>query len=140
MSNEWIRCDERLPKVNEKIFVGNKQEGCEVTEYGQNFLSSHYFASLHRNGYIWLYPMNGITHWRPIPEKRPDFSKLNNGDLIVVENNICGYVISISKDLDTVTIGYIKSNDYMKHSFHCEYFENKKITRINIEEQTFEEI
>lgn len=76
--NEWISCDERLPKVNEKILVGNKQEGCHVTDIGENVFSSYYDCNLYRHGYIWLVPMNGITHWRRIPEKQPDFSKINN--------------------------------------------------------------
>ena len=73
-------------------------------------------------------------------EKRPDFCKLREGDLLIIdyksEKQHLGYFYKFHcREAFEVH----STNDY-EWSFNVETSEVKKITRINLETQTFEEI
>ena len=85
---------------------------------------------------------SGTTHWRPIPEKRPDFSKIKKGGLVFIEcfvigDSKIGFIKKIgNKYIDTICL----KRDDARRIYKTKINQIKKITRINVEERTFEEI
>ncbi len=97
-----------------------------------------------------IYRIPEIEGWRPIKERKPDFGKLKKGDLIYLktkEDEYSGFFlkISICNYSDVGEVKYI--NVKPAAIYTCLGSEQpielsfiKKITRINIEDKTFEEI
>ena|ERR1700720_2753441 len=144
IDNSWISIHERLPEILKKAMVKTERPYSILSGYlkvkTDNCCSERvYFEFEDINGNI----MNKITHWRYIEERKPDFSKLNEGDFIHIEyykfKDIIfkefGYLYKIVPD----NALYITS---LEGSLGLQIIlENiKKITRIDIEKQTFEEI
>ena len=136
--NDWISIEDSLPGLNRKVEIkmkdGNKYNSKIQTD---NTYLGIIFSRLDRDGTCYA---QNITHWRPIIEKRPDFSRLNERDLISVQSHsfheYTGYLVHVYDE-------FIRLNQ----EFHLIGFEVdikikniKKITRINLEEKTFEEI
>jgi hypothetical protein len=135
--NEWISIKEQLPPPEKKCLVGSENYGV-MSELGEDVLCSLYNYRSQTHYFEWGVNRIGITHWKKLKEKRPDFSKLKEGDLIVIipkhhNKYFAGYIISLDDDSVQITIG---NKDYQ--GFHESFI--KKITRINLEEKTFEDI
>jgi predicted mannosyl-3-phosphoglycerate phosphatase (HAD superfamily) len=134
--NEWISVDKALPEIGKDVLIitSSSKEYCEATLKQEKFFGTNVF--LFRNGGFVYAP----THWRPIPEKRPDFSRLKIGDAILInlpDTKIC-FLHEIDEE-NILTCSYLE--DYKSYStFWHPKKRIKKITRINIQEQTFEEI
>jgi len=75
------------------------------------------------------------THCRQIQEKRPDFGKLNEFDLIVIDNDMVAYFKTLEDK--NIYCSFVKIPNIV---FPTAINSIKKITRINLEKQTFEEI
>ena len=121
--SEWIRVEDRLPGIDTIVEL-------KFNEYGREYQYSSKLSS--------LVTLSHMTHWRPIPEKRPDFSRLRKGDIVVIEYS------THKKDVDGLYPIKIHSmNDiviYSETSGNYLFEGIKKITRINLENETFEEI
>lgn len=137
--NEWISVKESMPGLEKKVeikFIDNEKENATLKEHigGIGFFDDSHYSLL-------PFRLKQITHWRPIPEKRPDFSKLRNGDLIVIEyserrESYTFFVSGFDKShLNGMLGDHLSGGEY---NFYVE--DIKKITRINIENHTFEEI
>lgn len=134
--DEWIKVIERLPNINEEVEVYNVHNTIQK-------------AKLMKAGfnYCWVPTVWYVEMWRHIQEKKPDFSKLNRGDLLLVHypvedldegRAISGHLVAQDKDILWLSSCY---SNYVTYSGHANRKINiKKIIRINIENQTFEEI
>lgn len=139
--NEWISTRDAMPGI-----------GCVVKiMYQGDELTSEFYYSNSKNKLVFYYndhvhidPEN-VSQWKKIPEKRPDFSKLKEGDLVILSTKksdsfIVGYIVEKTIDYDSFAINPCNKVHY---SGSCYTFRNNaitKITRINLEKQTFEEI
>lgn len=175
----WISIIDKLPKIDQEVEVRyhNKITNDYVIEksiFSNNCKNNYYFA--------WV-GISNIEDWRPIQEKRhdystsdftevkcikcnenygivygyltnqvkgfldslcvecrikrPDFGKLNRGDIVIIQ-----YRHGTSSD-DFYPITFESMNDnsiFTRNSGNHVKKHIKKITRINIEEKTFEEI
>ena len=132
--NEWISIFDSLPNIGEEV------EEMSVTDCVKSSprkvklkVLSDYIVWDTGYGYS-----SGTTHWRPIKEKRPDFSKLRDGDIIVLE------YITHKKDVNRIYPIKVHSMNerviFSETSGNFLFTGIKKITRINLEEQKFEEI
>lgn len=144
MSDEgWISVFDRLPKIGEEVeMVYCIKDPKKITP--NDIYINHIWADDYST-YQWhLYKEKGkiATHWRPLKEKRPDFGKLREGDIIyfcVEEIIICGMITFINEELLEIS-PIIKGYHYGGNVYDYMLNKIKKITRINIEKQTFEEI
>jgi hypothetical protein len=153
----WISVKDSLPKIGEDVEVTTGD--IEVTTCGFPVVAKllpeeKQWGFFKRTVYGFFKGKEEIcvSHWRPIPEKRPDFSKLKKrpdfsklkiGDLIYIEmNNLfinynkCGYVKSVD-NYSLITASY---QDLTEAKLSTQISRIKKITRINLENKTFEEI
>lgn len=137
--NEWVSVLDELPKIGKDILIKS------LTRWNGEYtaqLNKESFCGtevlIFRNG-PWAYMP---THWKYPVEKRPDFSKLRKGDLVILEldydrDSKVGYVMYLGHDaLSTTRYKFMEGCSAIENA----YFEIKKITRINLEEKTFEEI
>lgn len=126
--NEWINVEDRLPGINTVVELKAKT----LEKDGFDF---QYSAALSE-----LKTIHHIKCWRHIQEKRPNFSKLRKDDFIQIEREckkwkmFGGFVYGFDSN-GNLLIGTAKGS--WSRSTSLEYI--KKITRINLEEQTFEE-
>jgi hypothetical protein len=148
---EWRNIRQELPKINQLVDVKFNHQWLHDTfiEKAKFSVSNEGFIGF-LNSKGLLYDIDRISGWRPIPEKRPDFSKLKEGDLIYIDLNYANieYIQNahffLRMDEDEIrTLVFHKSC----HGKGCSLCHSgigisgiKKITRINIEEKTFEEI
>jgi len=131
----WINCEEQLPKPGILVDILSFEFGFSKREAKLRILSDH-IAWDTGNGYAC-----NIKKWRPIPEKIPDFSKLNNGDFILIEYHDRKEIYPVF--LEKFSSGYLKAKTASQSDFFIVDFAVdciKKITRINLKEKTFEEI
>jgi hypothetical protein len=132
--NGWISVCESLPKTDSVVdimVVGTSEE------FTANFKNEKLCGAdvfLFRKNYR----VYDVVRWRYPIEKRPDFSKLMDGDFIIIEypirndGNDGKYFVRFSSSNENV-IFTKSSGNYLIEGI-------KKITRINIEKQIFEEI
>ena len=144
---EWVKFGDELPKLGKTIevlkdngeLIGNIQGKICYNGSGIDFKSLDFIResiNIHR-----------LSGWRYQSEKRPDFSKLQDGDLLVIEeeNIRVGYFrkIEIEEEDDNDKSLYIdlsQCKDVDDGGAFIPLYKIKKITRINLEEKTFEEI
>lgn len=142
--SEWISVYDQLPKIDKRYIVGNeKNADGDIKTIGEDVFHCVTFHPFRPCVYCWMINHTGVTHYKEIAEKRPDFSKLKNGDFIHVEWQYENRVLvrmSIGKfdEIDSCGFFIIKSSDCCR--FHIKINDIKKITRINLEEKIFEEI
>jgi len=145
-TNEWVSVEYSMPAVGKKVeikfnFGFNKEE----------IKSGIFGYSSTRDSFIFYDPTNNdyfnikyITHWRYRQEKHPDFCRLNFRDYIVIDFSLnkitfekySGWFSEIKEDFL-----YLSGRDSLfidVYAVDLKYI--KKITRINLEEKTFEEI
>ncbi len=138
--NEWISVEDSLPGAQKIVEL--KFKNAHIYEGKISFDNAGHIAFKDERGIEYYF--ENLTHWREIPEKRPDFSKLNEGDLINIEEvggeNICAYFIKICSNShkEFIDLTIRKKSDSTWTTICVEFI--KKITRINIAEKTFEEI
>jgi len=121
--NEWVNADDMLPGLNQVADL-------------------RYSDGVHVQGCLKHFTINGLIKWRYTTPKRPDFSKLKKGDLIFVSTKCKAYeqVGFYCHPYDqTIRLTEFKDLDSMVYQ-HIEVKDITKITRINLEEKTFEEI
>jgi hypothetical protein len=135
----WIRVFDSMPPLNREVEVKLQDKTIKrITMRNHAFMD--YFISVpdpHVN--------STILWWRHIKEKRkPDFGKLREGDLIIVEwkneKNEKGKFVGFFDSLgdDSIYINPDIGEDF--RSIDCAIDYIKKITRIDPVKQTFEEI
>jgi len=131
--NEWVSINDRLPRIGEEVSIVHKIINPE--SIGAFDIYKNYLMAYDDSTYQWHHNfLKGIvTYWRPIQEKRPDFSKLNSGDLIQFELDNGEKVLGLLEKFKGSELILETSYGYGLDSI-------KKITRINLEEQKFEEI
>lgn len=137
---EWISVFNRMPGINMQVEILFK-DGKE-RKAGFDW-SSHLKQFVFSDSSDLVYCSENITHWRPIPEKRPDFSKLKEGDFIILETEddtiYRAIFLGNHKDWEyPVEIIYSDRIGYTRRTIKLEII--KKVTRINTETKTFEEI
>lgn len=141
----WISVHNSMPALNRLVEIKDMDDGQKFAEFKVSRFK------LSREDFNILYflvdedtltDFSRVTHWRYPVEKKPDFGKLNNGDIVILKltndkySTKIGYVYSISEMGICITNYKNIGNGNITH-----FFENiKKITRINLEKQTFEEI
>jgi len=135
--NEWVSINDRLPRIGEEVSIVHKIINPE--SIGAFDIYKNYLMAYDDSTYQWHHNfLKGIvTYWRPIQEKRPDFSKLREGDLLRVfwdSNKSFGKF----DEIDSFDFMIIDQSSCCK--LHIKINDIKKITRINLEEQKFEEI
>ena len=149
MSDNWISIEDNLPKIGHIIEIKTEKPlsimNATFTIINWCSENSNYHVN-HKHTDVFVFKgligdyINNVTHWRPIQEKRPDFGKLKNGDLVIIENvdgfKQAGFFVKIFYS-DQFQMSY-KSDQ--SNYFYVKFEKCKKITRINIEKQTFEEI
>ncbi|MGN6347061.1 MAG: hypothetical protein ACTHME_05100 [Candidatus Nitrosocosmicus sp.] len=140
----WIDILKEIPEFDKdvelKVWYDNFSRW--LTIIGQlKFRNSQY--GFYKNGELIL----NVTNWRKIPEKRPDFSNLKFRDFLMID-------VCIHKDLDIqiekfsgffvdIKDGYLYiclRGCYFNDMIAINLSQIKKITRINVENKTFEEI
>ncbi len=132
--NEWVKIEDSLPKIGVNVQL-------KFTDMTESTGTLEYFK--YKNGLSFgCWNLSSITHWRYPTEKPLDFSKLKRGDLIIIENvdksnDVCAYFKELIDSKIFVDPYRELDSD---HSFHRYKQTTKKITRINLEEQKFEEI
>lgn len=133
----WISVKNKLPEINKTVEVIEEDAfSCRIVKARlmNNEIGNFSFYNFHEK-------INHPLKWRPNPEKRPDFSKIKQGDLILVDPKntpvlVVGYLNNIYDKflyLNMTSILSSKNYEILKE-------EIKKITRINLESKTFEEI
>ena len=148
MSDEWISNDSiPIPGIEVEVKVQLHGEGFFITE-------SSIIKDI--NFYCWNdknLKKGKVTHWRPLQKKKPDFWKLNEGDFLILELIKNNEIEVFPCFFDKIDHNFYSS----KCSPHDFYFyrskgygvgssksfgigQIQKITRINLEKQTFEEI
>jgi len=142
MSNDdWIKLEDAIPKLNQEVEVkfydGDIEKAKLITDY--NYFCTKSYLCL-ENPDKGIVNLRKVIGWRPIPEKRPDFRKLKEGDFIVfifeeTGTEGCGYYDNY--DSKIFHVSRLK-NGYSKDAFEKSMI--KKIIRINMEEHKFEEI
>ncbi len=146
MSDEWISIEKNMPPINKKVEVltygDYKHEACLI------YISDGFCLSKFEFKVGSASRATNITHWRHIQEKRPNFSKLREGDLIEIlikdkyisarEPEVFLYHFS-EINIDNIILFPVSYSHY-KEYFNFPVCRIKKITRISIEKQTFEEI
>lgn len=138
IANEgWIRVSYELPRLNVGVEV--KFRNNEVSTGKLIHSSNHFFWSVDCPHTL------EVEAWRTIPEKCPDFRKLRDGDFIRIEYKntdffMVGYIVADTRDDDSFSIHPANKEKYSERCFTQFKEKIKKITRINIEEKTFEEI
>jgi hypothetical protein len=132
----WISVDDALPKIRKKVETAKLIDGV-ISQICENCLDihTHCCSNYILFCYKWIIPYYNPTHWREIREKRPDFSKLNSKDLIIINDICAGYFNLIGDEEITISMYAVEA---ITHTIPINNI--KKITRINLEEQTFEEI
>jgi hypothetical protein len=138
--NDWISVDDSLPGINKEVvfkFIDDQTCIGKIKRGSVNIVNKLFACNSDDN----LLALGNITHWRQIPEKLPDFSRLNNGDLIIIycKNNAdskVGIIVQF-EDGCLETTRYLDSRGQIINNAISEI---KKITRINLEDKTFEEI
>jgi hypothetical protein len=131
----WISVNDSLPQFSKTIEILFKDK---YTAEASLAMVKDNISFLGKYGSVYL-PFNtpNITHWRPLKERKPDFSKLNKGDIIIVEYNIGEKNAGIFEYEKMSTFGRII---YFKNGSQAIDCKIKKITRINLETKEFEEI
>ncbi len=149
MSDEWISIQDRLPKLGERIDVETEKPlsiMCATLKkfsFCQKHEPDHRYHG-HDDSYVFYDRkweiINHVTRWRPLQEKRPDFSKLNYGDLVAIlyHEREDLYVCFFKKLTEEFFIAACHESTGKTIDFPIRNI--KKITRINLEKQTFEEI
>src|SRR5688500_5705106 len=134
--NEWVSVQESLPGIGKKVKVKNNL-GVIVKAYIRINIEGEY-EFVNEDGFV-FYAVS-VKEWQYIPEKRPDFSKLRNADFIFLEfksgRKSSAFFDCIAQEEYMILRVSTSSIATMEESLK----EIKKITRINLEEQTFEEI
>lgn len=141
-SDEWISIEDSMPPINKNVEVlttGNhKHEACLIYICDGFCLSKFEFKSGSSSRAI------NVTHWRPLPENKPDFGKLKEGDPLIVQFSYGLTTLLTFIKIDNAEypfLGYFYSpSAHEVISARSPLDEIKKITRINLEKQTFEEI
>jgi hypothetical protein len=142
--SEWIDPREKLPKIDQFVEVS-------FSVRGKLFEVQRVKFSINQNGFIGfigemglMCNIDSILGWRPISEKRPDFSRLRNGDLLMIysknEAHKSGFLFDIRKDGRHEELLMTHYQECRSYGWFKNTDEIKKITRINLEHKTFEEI
>lgn len=149
MSDEWISVFDQLPPLDVEVETSRRpSEIKENKDISDNRLirkledgSYHWFITFIDNNLSW-------SHWRKKIKKQeekqniPNFEKLKEGDLIFVnwvsdkEYHEVGFFIDIVYNSIKLKTG----NNMEEYFLSASLTDIKKITRINIEKHTFEEI
>lgn len=140
MENEdWISIEDSLPGINKPVNIKS------VDKNGNEYIGTAEFIK-HKE--VITYRADSIfTHWRPLPKRDPDFSKLNKGDLICItyyprqKFKIIGFFESV--DYDSKAILLYSNNGAAQHAggiYYVDLVDALQIMRINIGENKFEEI
>jgi len=131
LPEKWIKFEDEMPKLNQEIEIKFKRGKIEKSRVEAVFL---YIEDTYEN-------IKTLQGWRPIKrEKRPDFGKLNIGDLIVINYNNGDKVTGFYKKIDDRFIELKPFMNDTERNFISVHTGIKKITRINTEDKTFEEI
>jgi hypothetical protein len=117
MSDEWIKITDSMPPIDKEISL-------KIESFAHD-----------------------VVYWRYLTEKRPDFGKLNIGDKLIIEimpNDSKGSKVieyfGYFQGISEANMFEISINTYSFIGDCISVSRVKKITRINIEKQTFEEI
>jgi len=149
--NEWVSIKDAMPAMKRSIDVRFR---FGVDDY--ECRSGIFDYSSHISGFCFVDPKDKIifnqgyiTHWRYSVKKRPDFSKLKKGDAIIVdycvhtESKMIGFFCGIHKESNgdsLICVSTDLSNRSSGDVDKCFLEYVKKITRINLDTQKFEEI
>lgn len=147
MSDEgWIKFENEMPTLRKTIEILYEEKVLEACFESYDLNSFAFYASDEENQ-SFIPDMKYVKGWRHIKEKLPDFGKLNIEDKIII--NIISNDSKVSKVIEY--FGYfqgISEANMLNISLSTYDFINdcisvskiKKITRINLQEKTFEEI
>jgi hypothetical protein len=137
MSNEeWIKFEDEMPKLNQRVRLKFKN--------GSTYEAKLIISEDSLNFLVFMGNVNvkQIVGWQHIKVKGPDFNKLKDKDFIsfiindgTVNVEGTGYYHDYDDDVMHV---YRLKNGYSPNSFKKANI--KKIIRIDLEENTFEEI
>lgn len=143
----WICVFDELPKLGKDVeLVCDKVSIREIQKEDINI--NHLWAE-DSGAYLWHIKNKGIAcYWRYPKQKRPDFGKLREGDLIVVDGIYSGFIESIEDQYiglgsfsETKKAIFIVSKKGSYHPKELLFIDKiKKITRLNLETREFEEI
>lgn len=148
----WIKFEDEMPPLGKKIQVKTLGNLLIKAKFLQSLSSPDMFVLTPQEGKILGFNFNldsNPSHWRPIPDKKPDFQKLTPLDLLEVEykyeeyekyHKVCGYFTKINYSQNYMRLDRAGSDSYCSRYVRLYLDSIKKITRINIENQTFEEI
>lgn len=156
MSDNWISIEDNLPKIGHIIEIKTEKPlsimNATFTIINWCSENSNYHVN-HKHTDVFVFKgligdyINNVTHWRPIQEKRPDFGKLNIGDKLIIEimpNDSKGSKVieyfGYFQGISEANMFEISINTYSFIGDCISVSRVKKITRINIDKQTFEEI
>lgn len=130
----WIKFADQMPKLKQEIEVKFEDESTYKAKLEYDSYPDRFFIQSEQG----IANVKRCKYWRPIKEKRPDFSKLKKDDILLLKYRGCEntpddiYPVRFSSMNDKGIFTY-NSGNHVKDLI-------KKITRINLEEQTFEEI
>lgn len=139
----WVNVEDNLPPPEQEIEVrfydDNKHDYMIMkSKLSRSSFNYYYFSSIGK--YV-------VEEWRHIKKRKPDFNNLKKGDLIVVEwendNKENGKQVGFfyKKEppcIETFQFIYDDGTESRPEPLNIEVI--KKITRINLETKTFEEI
>lgn len=140
-ADDWILFTDALPLVDKKIEV--KFENGSICE---TKLESVFFTNFHLSeDYEYLPGAEKAIKWRYKKEKRPDFSKLKEKDMLRLtlrwgkeEEIFIGFLVCMDEDI--LTMSPIFTAPYPHNSFTYHKSTVKSIIKINPETKEFEEI
>jgi hypothetical protein len=144
MSDEndgWISVNDALPGIGKAVEILFENS---IVVFSTNIAISNGNFVFKENGGLMGNTFNSgyISHWRPLPERKPHFEKLREGDLLVVLTKdwkiISGFLRKIEDGTIRLSTECFSDSGYIGHVILEN--ETKKITRISLEEKTFEEI
>lgn len=150
---KWVSVKDEMPGIGKKVQVTFSSGRYEELNFKIDDVGGLGFFD--QNGTIYF--SYKISHWRYPIDKRPDFSKCNDGDFVYIITNenksYYGIIYKASQlfehsvdNAHTVSEVLLLGTEHIKNEAHL-YAQNrlfreniKKITRINLEKNTFEEI
>lgn len=143
--DDWTLFEDKLPRLGELIEIGCKDNG-EINEGKVVLLCTTHVTLSYKNDEEYHFDPYYYNKWRYKKEKRPDFSKLKEKDMVrlnlmweeKIEEIFIGFVVCMDEDILTVSPIF---NDPRPHnSFTYNKSTVKSIIKINPETKEFEEI
>jgi hypothetical protein len=145
-NDEWIKFEDAMPRLNQEI---------EIQFDDNRILKVHLVKEADHKGWIINFVLfndlkgeanlERVVGWRPLQEKKPDFSKLKEKDMLRLtlrfgkeEEIFIGFLVCMDENI--LTMSPIFTAPYPHNSFSYHKSTVKSIIRINPETKEFEEI